>query len=58
MPTINDKYRAAIQLLELGVNDALKNEQITRERVTIMEAALEVLKSEVEKLKESHGNDH
>jgi len=58
MPTINDKYRAAIQLLELGVNDALKNEQITRERVTIMEAALEVLKSEVERLKESHGNDH
>jgi hypothetical protein len=58
MPTVNDKYRAAIQLLELGVNDALKNEQITRERVTIMEAALEVLKSEVERLKESHGNDH
>jgi hypothetical protein len=45
-------------LLELGVNDALKNEQITRERVTIMEAALDVLKSEVERLKESHGNDH
>lgn len=56
MPTVNDKYRAAIQLLELGVNDALKNEQITRERVTILEAAIEVVKAEVERLKESHGN--
>ena len=58
MPTVNEKYRAAVQLLELGVNDALKNEQITRERVTILEAALEVLKAEVDRLKESHGNDH
>ena len=58
MPTVNDKYRAAIQLLELGVNDALKNEQITRERVTILEAAIEVLKADVEGLKEKHGNDH